>query len=273
MNGNQDVRNGIPARGTPDLSLVIPCYNEEACLELTVPPLIQAFEEGGVSLEVILVDNGSWDRTSEVIDGLMDRGLPIVKATVPVNRGQGLGVLTGFRISRGRYVGYLCADGQVAPESVLLIYRALKAAGRYTLAKARRRFRQDSWMRKVVSIGYNAMMLALFPGMPSLDVNGNPKIVPAEVLHAFDLTSTDWFLDAEIMLKSHYLRLMVLEIDVPGYLRKGGRSNVRAKTVLEFMRNIAVYRFGGPWTEWRNRVAGSAMRDVHVHGSSPTVSS
>ena len=263
-------RGGAPAE--PELSLVIPCYNEEACLGITIPPLAQAFEKAEVPVEIVLVDNGSRDRTAEVIDGLIARGLPVAKATVPVNRGQGLGVLTGMRAARGRYIGYLCADGQVAPESVLLIYRALKAAGPCTLAKARRRFRQDSWIRKVVSIGYNAMMLALFPGMPSLDVNGNPKIVPAEVLHAFDLTSEDWFLDAEMMLKAHYLHLMVLEIDVPGYLRKAGRSNVRMRTVMEFFRNIAVYRFGGPWSAWQRQVAGSAMRNVHVHEDSPTVS-
>jgi glycosyltransferase involved in cell wall biosynthesis len=254
-----------------ELSLVIPCYNEEACLEYTVPPLIQAFEDAGVNLELILVDNGSVDRTSEVIDRLIARGMPVVKATVPVNLGQGLGVLTGLRIGQGRYVGYLCADGQVAPESVLLIYRSLRAAGPYTLAKARRRFRQDSWVRKIVSIGYNAMMLVLFPGIPSLDVNGNPKIMPAEVLRTMELASTDWFLEAEVMLKARHLRLMVLEIDVPGYLRKAGRSNVRIRTVMEFFRNIASARLGVPWSDWRRRVATSPMREVHAQKSTPTV--
>lgn len=251
-----------------ELSLVMPCYNEEECLEFTVPPLVQTFEEAGIALEVILVDNGSTDRTAAIIDGLIARGLPIVKAAVPVNRGQGLGILTGMRLTRGRYVGHLCADGQVAPESVLLIYRALLAADRYTLAKARRRFRQDSWIRKIVSIGFNAIMLAVYPGMPSLDVNGYPKIMPAEVLRTMELISTDWFLEAEIMLKARYLRLMVLEIDVPGYLRKGGHSHVRARTVLEFLRNILIYRFGGPWTGWRKQVAGAATRVVHAHRTS-----
>lgn len=247
-----------------ELSLVMPCYNEEQCLELTVPPLVRTFEEAGVGLEVILVDNGSRDRTSVIIDELIARGLPIVKGVVPVNRGQGLGVLTGLHLARGRYVGYLCADGQVAPESVLLIYRALLAADDYTLAKARRRFRQDSWVRKIVSIGFNAMMLVIFPGMPSLDVNGSPKIMPAEVLRTMDLTSTDWFVEAEVMLKARHLRLMVLEIDVPGFFRKGGRSHVRWQTVVEFVRNIAVYRFGGPWTQWRRQVARTAVHEVHI---------
>ena len=113
-----------------------------------------------------------------------------------------------------------------------------------------------------------SMMLALFPGMPSLDVNGNPKILPADVLHAMNLSSTDWFVDAEVMLKARHLRLMVLEIDVPGYLRKAGRSNVRLRTVAEFAFNIVKYRFGGPWSEWRRQVAGAGIREVHAPRSS-----
>jgi glycosyltransferase involved in cell wall biosynthesis len=243
---------------------VVPCYNEEKCLDLTIPPLVRVFREAGVNVELILVDNGSTDGTSAVIDRLINSGLPIVKGVVPVNRGVGLGVRAGYRISKGDYVGCVCADGQVAPESVLLLFRSLSVAGKNTMAKVRRRFRQDSWARKIISIGYNGLMLAIFPGMPSLDVNGNPKLLPRDVIEVMDLTSMDWFLDAEIMLKAQYLKMMVIEIDVPGYLRKGGRSNVRLSTILEFVRNILRYRFGGPWRRWRKQVSEVAAREVHV---------
>jgi len=249
----------------PELSLVLPCFNEEKCLASTVPPLAQAFRQAGIDLELILVDNGSTDGTSTVIDALIAQGLPIVKAVVPVNQGQGLGIRTGLRVCKAPHVGYICADGQVSPESVLLIYRTLRAADNRTLAKARRRFRQDSWIRKIVSIAYNGLMLILFPGMPSLDVNGNPKLFHADVLRVMDLTSNDWFLEAEIMLKTHYLRMMVIEIDVPGFLRNGGTSNVRFQTVLEFFRNILTYRFGGPWREWKKQVSHANTREVHAH--------
>src|SRR5215472_13693883 len=116
-------------RPVPDLSLVMPCYNEQDCLELTVPPLIEAFEKAGINLELVLVDNGSTDRTSAVIDGLIARDLPIVKATVPVNKGQGLGIRTGLNACRGKHIGYSAADGQVGPENVLLIYRSVVTAG------------------------------------------------------------------------------------------------------------------------------------------------
>lgn len=86
----------------------------------------------------------------------------------------------------------------------------------------------------------------------------------AEIVRLMDLQSNDWFLEAEILLKAHYLRLMVIEIDVPGQLRKGGRSNVGLATILEFVANIAKYRFGGPWRQWRKQVSGVSTREVHV---------
>jgi len=259
-------RSDLVRKSIPDLSLAMPCYNEAGCLDQTVPPLVEAFQKAGIDLELVMVDNGSVDDTSKVIDGLAARGLPIKKVVVPVNRGQGLGIRTGLAACRGRHVGYLAADGQVAPESVLLIYRAVATAGDRTIAKVRRRFRPDSLMRKVISTIYNVGMLVVFPGMPSMDVNGSPRIMPREILSMMDLTSSDWFLEAEIMLKVQYLRLLVIEIDVPGHLRQGGNSHVGWKTIFEFLGNIARYRMGGPWREWRREVSGAATREIHVQG-------
>ena len=136
----------------PELSLVVPCYNEGLTIGTTMPPLAAAFMNAGVDLEMILVDNGSSDNTSEVIDSLIARGLPIQKGIVRVNRGYGLGVLTGLRMARGKSVGFICADGQVGPKEALEVYQLLQTAPGPALAKARRRFRKDSLTRKVVSV-------------------------------------------------------------------------------------------------------------------------
>ena len=238
----------------PDVSLVMPCYNEEKVLPLSVPPLVEVFDREGVSLELVLVDNGSRDQTSAVIDEFIAQGLPVVKAVVPVNQGFGYGILTGFTNCTGQYVGYLCADGQVRAEDVLRIYRAAVASPSPAMAKVRRRFRQDSWIRKLISIFYNGTMLLLFPGISTLDVNGNPKIVSAEALKWIAPSSNDWFLDAEFMLKARHLKLNVIEINVPGQLRQAGKSHVRMRTVVEFMKNILRARFGKDWTTWAANV-------------------
>lgn len=237
----------------PELSITIPCYNEEDCLPSTIPALARALSEAGVDYELVLVDNGSVDRTSEIIDELARKGLPIIKGQIDTNRGAGLGFRTGFSLARGRVVGTQCADGQVAPEDLLRVYEAIRQSSVPTLAKVRRRFRQDSLTRKVVSVIYNVLMRLLFPRIRGLDLNGNPKLLDRDTLERLELTSDDWFLDAELMIKAGYLELPVVEIDVPGHAREGGSSNVGVATVLEFLSNILRYRFGSPLRSWKRR--------------------
>lgn len=251
-------------RKIPDISLVMPCYNEEASIGTTAPALAKCFSDRGIDLELVLVDNGSRDRTGELIDELIARGLPITKVTVPVNQGYGYGVLQGLRRCSGRFAGFVCADGQVDAEDVVRIYEVAARASSPVLVKARRRFRMDGFVRKLVSIIYNGMTTVLFGGLGSIDINGNPKIFPAEMLEEMKLVSKDWFLDAEVMIKAKYLGLKVIEINVFARMREGGSTNVKPQTCLEFLKNIGRYRFGSALREWqgaRRVPAGGPLAD------------
>ena len=101
-----------PNTKLPDLSLVLPCYNEEAVIYNTASRLIKAFN-GEIKLDLILVDNGSKDATGQIIDRMIAEGLPVTKVTVTVNQGYGNGISQGLKVCRARFVGYMCADGQV----------------------------------------------------------------------------------------------------------------------------------------------------------------
>lgn len=243
-------------RPAPHLSLVLPCYNEEACLAANALALHEAFVEEGVRLELVLVDNGSADSTGRIIAELAERGLPVVQVTVPVNRGYGHGIRAGLERCTAPLVGYLCADGQVAPEDAVRTYRLMEGREERVLAKVRRRFRQDSWKRKIVSVSYNLLMLGAFGWLGALDVNGSPKIFSRESYRRMRLVSDDWFLDPEVIVKTRALGLRVIELDVEGYARSAGVSHVRRQTVLEFLRNIARYRVGSGLREWRRWLAG-----------------
>jgi len=239
---------------TADISLALPCYNEEASLGDTIPELAKAFAQEHISLELVLVDNGSTDSTGKVIDDMVAKGLPITKVTVKVNQGYGHGILEGLRNCHAPLIGYLCADGQVGATDVVRIYRLMAGREYRTLAKVRRRFRQDSWKRKVVSTVYNLMMFMLFGSLGAIDINGSPKIFSKKNFDAMKLSSTDWFLDPEIIIKAKYLGLRVIETDVEGYARQGGVSNVKMGTCMEFLKNIVAYRIGWPLRTWRNEV-------------------
>ena len=227
-----------------DLSLVVPCYNEEDVLRQTATRLVERLRSGKVRFELVLVDNGSRDQTGRIIDELIAEGMPIVKRVVHVNQGYGHGVLTGLTACRGKWVGFACADGQVDAEDVYKVYDIAAHLKHPSLVKVRRRFRMDGLKRKVVSVVYNGMTAVLFGGLGSIDINGNPKFIPREYLERMNLVSKDWFLDAEVMIKAKRLGLPVLEMNVMAQMRQGGRSNVHASTCREFLANLIRYRFG-----------------------------
>lgn len=240
-----DMNNPIDQgkRNNPDLSLVVPCYNEADVIRNTATRLIREFEEKNINLDLILVDNGSMDETGSIIDKMIAEGMPIVKAEVKVNEGYGNGILNGLKHSKGKFVGFVCADGQVEAHDVVKVYEIAANAKSPTLAKVRRRFRMDGLVRKIVSINFNLLITFLFGGLGSIDINGNPKIFPSDYLESMKLHSKDWFLDAEVMIKAKKLGLNVFELNVMAQMREGGKSNVRTSTIREFIGNLIQFRF------------------------------
>jgi glycosyltransferase involved in cell wall biosynthesis len=249
-----------PSEGAPppELSLVIPCYNESESIPYTLPNLCAAFEQAGRRLEIVAVDNGSTDDTRELLAGLAARGLPVRSVRVEVNQGYGFGLLSGIPHARGPWVGFIPADGQVDAEDVVRLFEALVPCGPMTLGKVRRRFRMDGLQRKVVSIAYNALVWLLWPGLGSIDVNGTPKILHRDVLARMQLESQRWFLDPEILIKAHYLGVRVLELNAFARMRGRGLSHVRASTCWEFLRELLRYRFTAHLRPWKRSVRAAA---------------
>jgi glycosyltransferase involved in cell wall biosynthesis len=241
----------------PDLSLIIPCYNEEDVAEYTMQRLLGAFRDAGHLLEIIAVDNGSTDGTAAILDRLEREEPEIRKARVEVNQGYGFGVLTGIPFCRGRWAGIIPADGQVDAEDVVRLFDAADSSGGRVLAKVRRRFRMDGLFRKIVSISYNFFFRALWPRIASLDINGSPKILPREVFQGMDLVSRDWVLDPEIMVKAHARGLRILEVNVFARMRGGGTSHVRATTCWGFFYRLVRMRLLGPTRGVEPREVGS----------------
>lgn len=256
--------SGTP-RSRPAISLVMPCYNEEAIVAQTVRRVLTAFERAGIPMELVAVDNGSKDRTGAILQELAGEHPSIVVHRVDVNIGYGNGILSGIPVCSADWIGVIPADGQVDAEDAVRLFEDAVACGEPVMAKARRRFRMDGPARKVVSIGYNLFFRSLWPGVESLDINGLPKIMPRDVVQRMQLTSRQWFLDPEIMIKAHYLGVRVLEYNVFARMRGSGLSHVRASTCWEFFTALLKYRFSGELARWRSTHAPVAP----VTGGSP----
>ncbi len=235
----------------PEVSFIMPCYNEQDVIPYTIPEFVKAFGAAGHRLELIACDNGSTDRTGDIIKEFAAQGMPIVYHRVEPNEGYGNGVLKSIPVCTAPWIGIIPADGQVDAEDVARLFQVVKHSDGRVLGKVRRRFRMDGLLRKIVSVAYNGFVFVLWPGLGSIDVNGSPKIIHRDAIAAMNLQSKQWFLDPEMMVKAHYLGIRVLEMNVFARMRSNGLSHVRASTVVEFFAGLLRFKFGRALTEWR----------------------
>jgi hypothetical protein len=148
---------------------------------------------------------------------------------------------SGLALATGQYLAVIDGDGQVLVEDLVRIYRLLREQG-LDLAKTYRRRRGDGIKRKLFSLVFNGLFHVLFPGLPVRDINAKPKVLTRAAFERMTLQSTDWFIDAEIMLQARSLGLRVGETETEFLGLTGRRSFIRLSAVFEFLRNLFRYR-------------------------------
>ena len=140
----------------PQLSVVIPVYNEEAGLPALFARLYPALDALHVHYEVIFVNDGSRDRSAALLqDQFLAR--PDVTRVVlfNANYGQHLAIIAGFERVRGGRVVTLDADLQNPPEEIGRLLTAMDAG--YDYVGGVRRTREDAWWRRTASRAMNGM--------------------------------------------------------------------------------------------------------------------
>lgn len=225
-----------------ELSIVIPFYNEEANVRFVLDGILQVFENSGIGFEIIPVDNGSEDRTLEIIRTYgRDRG-NFCPVEVKVNRGLGWGLRKGFEQARGTYICYFGGDGQTSPLDVINMYRFLSLQVENDMVTGRRIHREDGFLRHFISRIFNSCFRVLYK-TKLRDINGTPKIFKAERLHGYHWRSDGWFIDAELILFFLKWNLKIHEYPVWFGKRNGGRTHINIRALLEFMHRMIYFFF------------------------------
>ena len=135
----------------PYLSIVIPFYNEEESLAAVCSEVGETFAEGFPHpWELVMVDDGSTDRTPALIDDL-DRQFPNYHAVhLDPNSGQSAALQAGFRAARGEFIATLDGDGQNDPRDIPVLLDALQKSG-VDMMCGIRKDRADNFVRRVSS--------------------------------------------------------------------------------------------------------------------------
>ncbi|PTT49335.1 undecaprenyl-phosphate 4-deoxy-4-formamido-L-arabinose transferase [Aeromonas sp. HMWF014] len=132
------------------VSVIIPVYNEEASLPMLLSRVTAACERLPQDYEVILIDDGSHDGSTEIIsEAAAKAGSKLVGVLLNRNYGQHAAIMAGFETAKGDLVITLDADLQNPPEEIPRLVEA--AMQGYDVVGTVRRNRQDSWFRKTAS--------------------------------------------------------------------------------------------------------------------------
>lgn len=130
----------------PFLSVVIPVYNEEENLEILYTRLTKVLDEVGRSYEIILVNDGSVDKTGPILKSLFEKRPHQIRiVTFNGNYGQHMAILAGFEVSRGTFALTMDADLQNPPEEIPKLIELIDAGHDYV--GSFRLERRDNWFR------------------------------------------------------------------------------------------------------------------------------
>lgn len=175
-------RFAAPAEPTVALSLVAPVYDEEDNLDPLHARVREVFGEGD-DWELVLVDDGSRDRSPELIRGLAERDPRVTGVFFERNCGQTAAMAAGIQLARGELIATLDSDLQNDPGDLPAMIEAL---GEHDAVVGYRLRRNDDWLRRVSSRIANAVRNRI-SGDDIRDTGCSLKVFRAEAIRRVPL--------------------------------------------------------------------------------------
>ena len=226
---------------TPSLSVVVPVYNEEAMITDAVEHLVQTASQWVDDLEIILVNDGSKDRSPEIIDQLAEKHDMVRALHQNPNKGFGATVRKGYENATKELVTYCPADHHFTSEEFDAFLVLIKYADIVIGYRRRRRIELPffNWM---VSAGYHAFISILYR-LNFYDVNWI-HLYHRDQLDSFLGDSDGIFLLAETLINANKKGLKVVGVDVQYVERQAGTpTSVQPRTIIKTLKEVFGFYF------------------------------
>ncbi len=223
------------------VSFFCPAYNDEKNLPVLVPYVSQFLKEITDVYEIIIVHDGSPDKTGEVADKLSLEFPNVRVIHHPKNMGYGAALRDGFLAAKYDYVMYTDGDNQYDVREFSPYLNLLDTAdvlSGYVTEKAL------SFQRKVQSEVYNWLIRILF-FVWCRDIDCAMKIYKREVLDNMEIKSPSCFIDAEMIIKAKKAGFRVAQFPVTHFPRTEGlASGSKLSVITATIWDMLKYRFG-----------------------------
>jgi len=204
----------------PAVSVFFPCYNEEENVEQTTLAAIKTCKRLFDEYEVIIVNDGSRDRTGEIADRLAEE-IPQVRAVHNTpNRGYGGALRRGFEEARMSYIFYTDGDGQFDFEEMEQLLPLMK---KYDIVSPYRMNRQDPLHRRINAACWGKLVDFLF-GLDLRDIDCAFKMFPRSLFEEIEICSNGALIDTEVLARARMAGYSIGQIGVHHYPRTAGEQ-------------------------------------------------
>jgi glycosyltransferase involved in cell wall biosynthesis len=221
-----------------NLSVFFPAFNEEDSIESTITAAVKILEQLPLKKwEVIIVDDGSKDKTGGISDGLVKK-LPNTRAIHQKNGGYGKALKTGFKSAKYDWVAFSDSDGQFDFSEIT---KFLEKADSADLILGYRLTRADPFLRSIYTYGWKSLAF-IFLGLNVKDYSCGFKMIKKEVYEAtLPLEGEEKVTQIELLVKAKKKGFKFVEVGVHHYPRKFGTptgANLRVvlKSVLDLFK-------------------------------------
>ena len=204
------------------LSIVMPAYNEEALIYNSIMQTLSIVEQFAPDMEIIAVNDGSKDKTKQEIERAIrddekqphrvTAGMTVSKTRVKLvtsnkNRGKGNAIIAGVSQAEGDYIAFVDADLELNPAQLEGYLKKMEESASDVVIGCK--FHKDSeldypFVRKVISLGYYMMLLALFH-LNVRDTQTGLKVFKAQAIKpvAHLVRTSGFAYDIELLVAGH----------------------------------------------------------------------
>ncbi len=222
------------------LSVFFPAYYDEGNIGKVVTKAVDVLESLSLKdYEVIIIEDGSPDRTGEIADELALKYEKVRVIHHEKNMGYGATLKDGFLNAKMDYVFYTDGDNQFDLEELKKFVAMIPFTD---IVVGYRKKKQYSLYRKFTSLCYNYLLKLIF-GLDYWDIDCAFKLFPTKLFKEIKIDSVDAFIDAEIMLKAKLLGYKSVEMGVTHLPRIDGVSTAaRPSVILRTIGEVLRYR-------------------------------
>ncbi len=216
------------------LSVVLPAHNEEENIANTVSDCISYLDSNFPKYEVIVVNDGSRDRTREIVEALSRQNPAVVLVNHEVNKGYGSALRSGFDKASMDYIFFMDSDGQF---DITDLDRLVPLIGGKNVVIGYRENRADSFIRLLNAWMYGLYIRFMF-GLAVKDMDCAFKIFPTDAYHKVrPIKAGGALFSAEFLIKLKRKGYVFKEVPVRHFPRKfGSQSGANLKVILRMFR-------------------------------------